>query len=387
MSRYAGTIAKDQMTEDDRALGGPASDAETSSPYPPLTDEPERIKFVRIDATHYPGEYAPEAYDPGVAQQVFTEVIEEAVEAEALGWDGFFFTEHHFDAWSLAPSPNLLLAALAMKTRKMRLGTGVHILPVHDPVRLAEEAGMLDVMSGGRLEVGLGRGNFQFELDRFTAPAEESVARFDEHLDAFTTALRANSFTYDGRWTKVRKSSTVYPRPLQSSLPIWIGATSPATVEKVGRLGHNLAGGAFPDRGERLERFIAAARQSGRSVSGANFLALAPLFVAPTDAEAEKIVSAVSTQMRPFALKRVEDGGAAPASVTSESLAEFSIFGSPRTVSDKLAHILGGCGARRFMAILRFRGTSTEIVRQTQKLFADEVAPRLRDLKTIGSTI
>jgi len=170
---------------------------------------------------------------------------------------------------------------------------------------------------------------------------------------------------------------------MQPSLPIWIGATSPATVEKVGRLGHNLAGGAFPDRGERLERFIAAARKAGRSVSGANFMALAPLFVAPTDAEAEKIVSAVSAQMRPFALRRVEDGAAAPASLTSESLADFSIFGSARTVSHKLAHILEGCGARRLMAILRFRGTSTEIVRQTQRLFAEEVAPALRNLNTI----
>jgi len=355
---------------------------EPDQAYRPLTDEPERVKFVRVDATHYPGDYAPEAYEPRLAQSVYAEVIEEAVEAEALGWDGFFFTEHHFDAWSLAPSPNLLLAALAVKTKRLRLGTGVHILPVHDPVRLAEEAGMLDVLSGGRIELGLGRGNFQFELDRFTAPAAESVARFDEHLDVLTKALAANRFTYDGNWTKVRKPATVYPRPMQPSLPIWVGATSPGTVEKVGQLGHNLAGGAFPDRGERLERFIAAARKAGRTVSGANFMALGPLFVAPTDAEAEKIVSAVSAQMRPFALKRVEDGSAAPASLTSESLAAFSIFGSPQTVRDKLAHILAGCGARRFMAILRFRGTSTEIVRQTQRLFAQEVVPALRSLKT-----
>ncbi|HWE72948.1 MAG TPA: LLM class flavin-dependent oxidoreductase [Stellaceae bacterium] len=356
--------------------------AQAHLPYPALTDEPDIVKFVRVDATHYPGEYAPEAYDPLAAQKVYAEVIEEAVEAEALGWDGFFFTEHHFDAWSLAPSPNLLLAALAMKTRKMRLGTGVHILPVHDPVRLAEEAGMLDVMSGGRLEVGLGRGNFQFELDRFTAPAAESVARFDEHLDVFTKALRANRFTYDGRWTQVRKPATVYPRPMQAALPVWIGATSSATVEKVGQLGHNLAGGAFPDRGERLARFTAAAQKAGRTMSGANFMALSPLFVAPTDAEAERIVGAVSAQMRPFALKRVEDGAAAPASLTAAALADFSIFGSPQTVRDKLVHILTGCGARRFMGILRFRGTSTEIVRQTQKLFAEEVAPALRNLKT-----
>ena len=99
------------MTEHDEARArGEGPVAMTADPYPPLADEAERIKFVRVDATHYPGEYAAEAYDPLLAQRVYAEVIEEAVEAEALGWDGFFFTEHHFDAWSLAPSPNLLLA-------------------------------------------------------------------------------------------------------------------------------------------------------------------------------------------------------------------------------------------------------------------------------------
>jgi alkanesulfonate monooxygenase SsuD/methylene tetrahydromethanopterin reductase-like flavin-dependent oxidoreductase (luciferase family) len=355
---------------------------QTGTPYPPLTSEPDIIKFGRLDAAHYPGHYAPEAYSPALAKQVFDEVIEEAVEAEALGWDGFFFTEHHFDAWSLVPSPNLLLAALAIKTHKMRLGTGVHILPVHDPIRLAEEAGMLDVMSGGRLEIGLGRGNFEFELDRFATPVEESVPRFDEYLDAFTTAIRADSFTYVGKWARIRRPSTLYPRPMQNPVPIWIGATSPATVEKVGRLGHNLAGGAFPDGGERLERFIEASRTADRQVSGANFLAVTPIFLAPTDSEAERIYAAVAAETGPFASKRVERPLAQGELSPGEALIKFAVFGSPRTVRDKLAHILSGCGARRLLAVLRFRGTNTEIVRQAQRLFAEEVAPSLRNLKT-----
>jgi len=355
---------------------------QTETASPPLTAQPEIIKFIRLDAAHYPGKYEPEAYDPALAKQVYGEVLDEAVEAEALGWDGFFLTEHHFDAWSLIPSPNLLLAMLALKTRRMRLGTGVHILPVRDPIRLAEEAGMLDVISGGRLEVGLGRGNFQFELDRFTAPVAESVPRFDEHLEVFTKAIRAVNFTYDGRWTKVRKQSTLYPRPMQDSLPIWIGATSSATVEKIGGLGHNLAGGAFPDGGERLERFVEASRRAGRQVSGANFLVAAPLFVAPTDAEAERIAAEVAKETLPFAQKRVETASKPGVVSPGEALVKFAIFGSPRTVRDKLAYILSGCGARRLMLILRFRGTNTEIVRQTQRLFAEEVAPELRKLKS-----
>jgi alkanesulfonate monooxygenase SsuD/methylene tetrahydromethanopterin reductase-like flavin-dependent oxidoreductase (luciferase family) len=349
---------------------------------PALTDQPDIVKFVRLDAAHYPGDYAPEAYDPLLAKQVFDEIVEEAVEAEELGWDGFFFTEHHYDAWSLIPSPNVLLTALALKTKRMRLGTGVYILPAYDPVRLAEEAGMLDVISGGRLEVGLGRGNFPFELDRFTAPVEESVARFDEHLDVFTKAVHAHRFTYSGRWTHVRKPATLYPRPIQDPLPVWVGATSPATVEKVGRLGLNLAGGGYPDGGERLARFAEASHRAGRKVSGANFIVLAPVIVAPTDAEAEKIAGNVAAQTKPFVTKRTESPPPPGTLLAGEALIKFQVFGSPATVRDKLAHILAGSGARRLMAAIRFRGIDTEAVRQTQRLFATQVAPKLRELKS-----
>lgn len=360
-----------------RAASDPAN-----APHLPLTEQPEIIKFVRLDAGHYPGDYAPEDYDPQLAKRVFDEILEEAIEAEALGWDGFFFTEHHFDAWSLIPSPSVLLAALAMKTSRIRLGTGVYILPAYDPIRLAEEIGMLDVISGGRIEVGLGRGNFQFELDRFTAPVEESVRRFDEHLDVLSKALYSHHFTYDGNWTKVRKTSTVYPRPMQHSVPIWVGATSPATVEKVGRLGHNLAGGAYPDGGARLAHFVEASEKAGRKVSGANFAVLAPVIVAATDAEAEKIAAEIADKTLPFAHKRIEAPLPPGAISPGEALTKFAIVGSPATVRDKLTHILKGCGARRLLMAIRFRGIDSEEVRQTQHLFATEVAPHLRSLQT-----
>jgi alkanesulfonate monooxygenase SsuD/methylene tetrahydromethanopterin reductase-like flavin-dependent oxidoreductase (luciferase family) len=351
-------------------------------PYAPLAEEPEVIKFVRLDAAHYHGAYEPETYDPWHAKQVFDETIEEAIEAEALGWDGFFLTEHHFDSWSLVPSPNILLAALAVKTSRMRLGTGVHIFPVHDPIRLAEEAGMLDVMSGGRLEFGVGRGNFHYELDRFTAPKQESVPRFDENLDVFTKAIHADSFSYDGRWTKVRKPSTIFPRPMQRSLPIWIGASSPATVEKVAQLGHNLA--AHPDQGERLGRYVEASRKIGRTVSGANYAAVVTLFVAPTDAEAERIAIDAATGSSAFASKRLDPVNDGPAVTfwTPDGFMKAAVFGSPRTVHDKLVDILRTCGARRLLAIVRFSHMPTEVARQTQRLFAQEVAPGLRRLKT-----
>ena len=143
------------MNEQDATVRHGTSSIAANTSHPALTDQPDIVKFVRVDAAHYPGEYAPEAYNPLTAKRVFEEIVEEAVEAEALGWDGFFFTEHHFDAWSLVPSPNLLLAALALATKRIRLGAGVYILPAYDPVRLAEEVGMLDVMSGAPPRSGI----------------------------------------------------------------------------------------------------------------------------------------------------------------------------------------------------------------------------------------
>ena len=134
-----------------------------SGKVPRLTDEPEIIKFVRIDAAQWEGDWAPEKYDPLKAKAILDSHIEEALEAEQLGFDGLFLTEHHFDGWTLLPSPNIFLAALAIKTRRVRLGTGVHVLSIHSPIRLAEEAGMIDLLSNGRLEIGLGKGNFEFE--------------------------------------------------------------------------------------------------------------------------------------------------------------------------------------------------------------------------------
>ena len=229
-----------------------------------LSEEPETLKFVRVESVPYEHDWDPAAYDPYRAKQVLHDYLDEAVEAERLGWDGYFATEHHFDGWTLVPQPNIFLAALAMRTSRMRLGQGVQVLPVHNPVWLAEQYGMLDLLSGGRLEVGLGRGNFDFEWDRYAEDHDDAPRLFDENLDLLRKALTETGFTHDGPGYQVKRPSTVYPRPLQDPLPTWIAAVTPGSVERVGRLGLNLAGPAIPDGGERLERYVesAAAQQT-----------------------------------------------------------------------------------------------------------------------------
>jgi alkanesulfonate monooxygenase SsuD/methylene tetrahydromethanopterin reductase-like flavin-dependent oxidoreductase (luciferase family) len=339
---------------------------------PKLSDEPELIKFSRVDVVSYEGDWDPEDYDPLNAKATMEDHIEEAVEAEALGWDGYLHTEHHFDGWTLVPSPNLFLTAVAMRTSKIRLGHALQVLPVHNPYTLAEEYGMLDVLSGGRLEVGLGRGNFEFEWDRYEGDRADAVELFDDNLDHLSKALTESGFTHDGVHP-MPEPSTVYPRPMQDPLPIWRAATSPESVKKVGQAGHNLLGMPNLDGGKTLKTYVDAAAEVGLSRSGANFGMLTKVICAPTDQEAE----ALDAQL-------LETIGGHPGPVDTrgqQSVVGFAsggIIGSPETVLDQLKELIDGTGARRLILILRLLGISGETSRQTQRLLAEEVFPHLR---------
>ena len=354
-------------------------DSKLSAQVPRLSEQPEIIKFVRIDAAQWEWDWAPEKYDPRKAKALLDSHLEEATEAEELGFDGLFLTEHHFDGWTLLPSPNIFLTVLAMKTKRVRLGTGVHVLSIHSPIRLAEEAGMIDVLSNGRLEVGLGKGNFEFEWDRYTPPRSEATARFDENFELFLTALTENNFTFEGRWNRVAKPSTIYPKPLQNPLPIWIAATNSDSVAKAGRLGQNLASAGIPDGGERFERYLEAGRKAGHELGGSNYMVVASLIIAPTDQEAHRIAERNRQIMiNTFELRGYHTDS--PDLVATLPFFSGAVVGAPGTARDQLMNLLNNAGARRLIANTRFRGIPSEASRQTQRLFATEVMPHLRHL-------
>jgi alkanesulfonate monooxygenase SsuD/methylene tetrahydromethanopterin reductase-like flavin-dependent oxidoreductase (luciferase family) len=383
----AGVVEGPEDTQDLRRYRGISkmsaidhvSEGNLDAKSPRLTEEPEIIKFVRIDAAQWEWDWAPERYDPRKAKALFESHIEEALEAEELGFDGLFLTEHHFDGWTVLPSPNIFLTVLAMKTKRLRLGTGVHVLSIHSPIRLAEEAGMIDVLSNGRLEVGLGKGNFECEWDRYTPPRSEANARFDENFELFLKALTENSFTYEGKWNRVSKPSTIYPKPLQNPLPIWIAGTTPDSVIKVGRLGQNLASTGIPDGGERFERYLEAGRKAGHEFSGANYMIVTSVIIAPTDQEARRIaeknrqIMLDALQLRGYTLE-------SPDLIATLPFFSGAVVGSPSTVRGQLIYLLNDTRARRLIVNLRFRGIPSEASRQSQRLFATEVMPHLRHL-------
>ena len=125
--------------------------------------------------------------------------IEQMMWTEELGFDSIWLTEHHFIDYGLSVSPAVLAAAAAMRTRRVRIGLAAAILPFHDPVRLAEELAMVDILSEGRLDVGVGRGNRPVEFEGYRVPQIENRERFDESLAIIVKAWTAERFSFEGR--------------------------------------------------------------------------------------------------------------------------------------------------------------------------------------------
>lgn len=348
-----------------------------SSRVPRLDEEPEIVKFIRCDAVQYEGDWAPESYDPDHARATIESNIEDAVEAERLGFDGIMTTEHHFDGWTLIPSPNVYLSAVAMRTTRLRIGQSVQVLSFHNPWRLAEETGMLDVLSNGRAELGVGKGNFSVERARYGFTLDDVDARFDEGLELLTKALREDSVTFEGKYTRIEKPSTVYPRPFDPQMRPWVAGLRPKSIERIGRLGHNLFGFLTPDAAGNLKRYVEAGHNADHELSGANYMTLASIIVAPTDKEAHKLQDAA----RDIAQDALTGRGL-PNEEVQQYLPVFAgaIAGSPQTVLDQLAAGLAQTGARRLNLVMRLRSLPKDVSRQTQYLFATEIMPHLRHL-------
>src|SRR3954465_1290318 len=133
--------------------------------------------------------------------QGFRQYIEYNVEAEALGYDSAFVVEHHFTGFGQVSASLTLLTWLAARTKTLRLGTAVMVLPWHNPVLLAEQAATIDLLSGGRLDFGIGTGYRYNEFVGFCIPPEEADARFDESLDVITRAWTSEErFSHRGKY-------------------------------------------------------------------------------------------------------------------------------------------------------------------------------------------
>src|SRR6202041_1859136 len=171
----------------------------------------------------------------------FRDFIDYNIEAEALGFHGTFVVEHHFTGFGQVSATINLLTWLGARTRTLRLGTAVMVLPWHNPVLLAEQAATLDLLSGGRLDFGIGKGYRHSEFTGFCIPSEEAEARFEEGLEVILKAWASEGrFSHHGKFWNfenivVEPAAAQRPRP-----PIWMGGGSEPSIHKVATRGFNL---------------------------------------------------------------------------------------------------------------------------------------------------
>ena len=217
----------------------------------------------------------------------YRDTIDQAVHAERLGYESVWPVEQHFSpASSILPSPLVFLAAIAARTTSLRLGTGVILLPLAHPLRVAEDIATLDLLSGGRVDCGVGRGMDPSHFAGYGIDQAGSAARLDEGMQILRTALTGERFTYHGRFHQIR-DAMLAPRPVQTPHPpIRLAANSSQTLEWAGQLGLPVLVAAHVNPLPRLREMLGGYRQAreaaGHPTGPDDITVLAPVFTAPT---------------------------------------------------------------------------------------------------------
>jgi probable F420-dependent oxidoreductase len=245
---------------------------------------PEKpMKFSAFLLFHrFAGRSVRETYDYNIA---VAETLEET------GFDGIWVSEHHFRDYGTIPSTPQMLAFLAGRTERLRLGTGVIVLPLHNPISVAEEIAQLDVLSGGRVDFGVGRGYQSIEFDGHGIDLAEARDRFDEALETILGLWAQDSYQHEGQFYRTGPVNLI-PKPVQTPHPpIYVAAVSPGTVERYAARGIPiLADPAAPFRkvGRAAETWRATAKNRGIDSENADLVVSRSVYVAPTIKQAKE---------------------------------------------------------------------------------------------------
>src|SRR3954462_1785318 len=208
------------------------------------------------------GATAPRLPDVAASAKGFFDFIETNVEAESLGYHSTFVTEHHFTNFRQVSAPLTLLTFLAARTTRLRLGTAILVLPWHNPVLLAEQVATLDLLSRGRLDLGVGKGYRHNEFAGFAMPPDEAEPRFAEVLDVLVRALASDApFSHRGRFFRFDEVVVEPPPHQRPHPPLWLAAGSEGSITACARRGFNLLLDQFASPQQIAERIALYRRE------------------------------------------------------------------------------------------------------------------------------
>jgi len=337
----------------------------------------------------------------------YQETIEQIVLADQLGFDVAWLAElHFFKTFSIMPSPLMVAAAIAQHTRRIRLGTAVTLLPFHHPLRAAEEAATADLLMGGRLEYGVGRGTIAVHFQGFGMSRDQSRARFEEALEIVVRAWTEERVTYKGRFYQVADVAVV-PRPLQKPHPpIRIAANSPETAQFAGRKGYDVLVASpinpVPGFYEHIRAYRAALKTGARPEHPGDVAAL--FFVCPHASRATARAEAEGSLLHYFRtigeqalvggrgqyegsyayLEQVRERAAA---MTYETVDEtMAVYGSPEECIARINDVYEHSGIDQLVCWFNAGGLIPHReVMATMERFAGKVMPAVRGLGALGA--
>jgi natural product biosynthesis luciferase-like monooxygenase protein len=318
--------------------------------------------------------------------------------AEDLGFDHIWPAEHHFSEYGYLASPQVSLAFVAAKTKRLKLAQGVIVLPFHNPIRVAEDLAMLDLMSDGRVIAGLGRGYQPGEFKGFRIDQETSRELFDEQIRLLAQCWNDERVNFNGKYYQV-EDLVVRPKPLQKPHPpIYMAVLSAETWEIAGRYGFNvLTSCAFgmpeADAVAGVARYRKARAEVGLNPEDGSVAMLCQVYVAPTMEEAlGEYGPAVTWYYRTIA-KYVAPTGAAVKSYEgykdAQKLAqtvEFEqlldtpgmVVGTPEVVAEKVTRLANSIGFDEFLCWVRIGGMAEDKVVRAMDLISAKVMPEVR---------
>jgi alkanesulfonate monooxygenase SsuD/methylene tetrahydromethanopterin reductase-like flavin-dependent oxidoreductase (luciferase family) len=202
---------------------------------------------------------------------VYEAALERFSIMDETGYDAVWLAEHHFSSFSVCPSVHMMGTMAAARTRRLRIGMAVSLAPFYNPLRLAEEVALLDVLSGGRVNWGAGRGFERSEFAAFGIPGEESAPRFHETVDIVLKAWTHQRLTYEGRFYQY-DGVEVLPKPLQAPHPpVWMAASSNPAIEWAAEQGHSILMDPHASRADLIRNrrhYAAKLIEAGHSDAG-----------------------------------------------------------------------------------------------------------------------
>jgi alkanesulfonate monooxygenase SsuD/methylene tetrahydromethanopterin reductase-like flavin-dependent oxidoreductase (luciferase family) len=340
----------------------------------------------------------------GDFKRAYDEMLDQVEYAEYLGFDTVWLAEHHGSSYGSLPSPQVMAAAVAERTKYMRIGLAVSILPFDNPVRVAEDYAMVDIISNGRLDFGVGRGYQPREFNMLGLETVQSESRglFEESLDIILGLWTEDRFTYKGKHFQI-EDAELHPRPLQKPHPpIYVAAISPDTFDLVAEKGFNLLVTPTLMDLPTLKEFTLDAKrrliERGRDPHSLNFPLNWQIHVARTEAEAKERTRDAFGWYFDKVMSLVPQGAEVPS--TYEAYAEMAkayadaggfpieqlqemgvlVLGDPEDAARRIEEVYRDIGQQHVSCWFRIGGLEDHKVRDSMKLFAEEVMPRFRDL-------